>query len=74
MNSRFAAKALSDPATSLFGRYHMGLWNSYGHMASKLATGTKEERIKAAGQLMAAGAAAYLVYPMLDQAVAVYHR
>ncbi len=67
-NSRFIAKFLSDPATSLFGRYHMGLWNSMGHMSRNLVRGTPEERTKAAGQLIASGVMAYLIYPALDNA------
>lgn len=66
--SRFISKALQDPAVSLFGRYHMGIFNTYGNIIKKLVAGSGSQRVQAIGQLMVAGAMAYGMYPLLDKA------
>lgn len=68
--SRTVSQVLADPALSLFGRYHYGLFKSYGHMLSKLLgpSATSQERVRAAGQLLTSAALAYYVYPKLDDA------
>ena len=70
LGSRGAAKGIADPAISAFGRYHMGLWNTYARMGSRMLgpDSTTEQRVKAAGQFMVMGAMAFGIYPLLDKA------
>jgi hypothetical protein len=65
---RFAQFA-QDPALTAFGRYHVGMFNSYANII-KDAVGKHAElgdRVDAAGKLLAMGALAWLVYPVYDK-------
>lgn len=66
---RFLAQALADPATSLFGRYHMDLLRSFTHPVRSILSpsSTPSERIKGVGQAMTMAALAYVAYPALDK-------
>ncbi len=68
LGSRTLQKAITDPAVSFFGRYHGGLWNTYGHLAQHLANGTKEQRVEALGQVIVGAAITGLLYPLMDKA------
>ena len=63
------AKALRDPLLLAFGRYHYAVFNSYAHIV-KDAIGpnaTPQQRMDAAGKMMAMGMLGYAVYPLLDR-------
>lgn len=66
LGSRALSQFFADPAVSLFGPYHIGIWKSYSHMAKGLITGDLNEKTKAAGQLAVMAAMAYFLYPALD--------
>lgn len=68
LGSRFASKFMQDNVTTLFGRYHVGLINSLGHMANDLVgpDATAKQRFDALGNVIALGMFAYLVKPQLD--------
>jgi hypothetical protein len=68
---RFLQQAMVDPRTSLFGRWHMLLMRSMGHIFRD-AIGpdrTPQQRAMAGSQMLTAGALAYAVYPAIDAGV-----
>ena len=66
---RFLSQLLADPRTSLFGRYHMDLLRSFGHVTRSVLgpSSTPTERAKGVGQMLAAAALGYVAYPALDK-------
>lgn len=69
MGSRAAAKALQDPAFSLFGKYLWGNIWSYANIVNRVATGSPAQRRQAVGQLMVAGILLGFAFPALDRAL-----
>jgi hypothetical protein len=70
LGSRLLSVAMQDPLLTIFNRYHYGAMKSWASMVNDLVRGkTGKERWDAVGQWMAAGLAAFVIYPVLDQAV-----
>lgn len=67
------AKFMEDPVPSSFGRYHVGVFNSYATMVHDMLdkSSTGKQRLDAVGNLMALGLLAYMVKPALDKMVQV---
>jgi hypothetical protein len=69
---RTIQQLMTDPRTSLFGRWHMLLMRSMAHVtrnALGFAPGrtlTDAQRIQGVGQLLAAGGLAYVAFPAAD--------
>jgi len=59
---------MQDPALFNFGRYHYGMINSYMNMLKDLLgpTASMQERVDAAGNMMALAMLVYYIYPALD--------
>lgn len=72
-HARFMKKLLSDPALSLFGPYHYGLFHTITNMSNNLIgpNATKAQRIEAAGHWTMALAMMYAVYPALSAGYAM---
>lgn len=66
LGSRAFSLLMQEPAVTAFGRYHYGVWNSYGNVVADLARGSAHERKEAVGNLMALGVLALGVYPLID--------
>jgi hypothetical protein len=66
---RLLSKVFQDPTYSMFGRYHLGLWRSYGNMIKPLIGSqvSSQDKVRAVGQLAMAGVMAYEVYPLMDK-------
>lgn len=69
VGARIAAQVFSEPALTLFGRYHAGIYNSYANIAKDLVHGNGGAKLDAVGNLFAMGLMAFAIYPMLDRAV-----
>jgi hypothetical protein len=69
LGSRAFSQAMADPALTMFGRYHYGMWNSFAHMVHGLTRGTARERFETTGNLLALFALAAVVYPMVSAGV-----
>ena len=68
--SRVLQQVLADPAFSLFGPYHGGMWMTYGHLFKTLlgSAATQQQRTRAFGQLLVGAAITGIVGPLLDEA------
>lgn len=66
---RIMSQVFSDPMVSSFGRYHVGIWNSYANIFKDAFSKESSlgDRVDAAGKMMAMGVLAFAVYPMLDK-------
>jgi len=65
-------RAMSDQRLAIFGRYHMGVFNSLGRMTMDLFKGTPEQRKEALGNVFALAALGFIVKPMLDGLVQTF--
>jgi hypothetical protein len=63
--ARMTSKVAREPAFGAFGPYHTHLIQQLSKMTENVVSGTKEQRIKAAGQIMSMAVGMYLVYPYL---------
>jgi len=63
---RLASMTLQEPSITNFARYHYGMWNSFMHMATDLAKGTRAEKKEALGNVAALAFMGYVIYPVLD--------
>lgn len=68
LGSRMIQKALTNPITTEFSRYHYGIFKSYAHMLNDLfkKNATGKERFDAIGNMMALGVLGFYIYPALD--------
>jgi hypothetical protein len=68
LGNRMVSQAMQDPALFNFGRYHYGMLNSYMNMLKDLLgpTASMQERVDAAGNMMALAMLVYYIYPALD--------
>lgn len=64
--SQTLVRAMSDQRLAMFGRYHMGVFNSLGRMTMDLFKGTPEQRKEALGNVFAVAALGFIVKPILD--------
>ena len=69
LGSRAFAQVMGDPALTMFGRYHYGMWNSFSHMAKDLVRGGGQEKFEALGNLMALFALSAVIYPMISNGI-----
>lgn len=67
---RLAQQFLTDPATSLFGPYHYGVFHTLANMAKNLVKpdATMAERTRTAGQWAVQAAMLFAAYPLLSAA------
>lgn len=71
IGSRGLSKVLQEPGLTNFARYHYGMWNSFMHMATDLAKGTKAEKKEALGNVAALAFMGYVAYDVMD---AIYQK
>ncbi len=64
--SRLFQQFLMDPATSWFGRYHVGLWRSAGNMMNNALNGTSQKRAQALGQMVVLAGLTWGLGPLLQ--------
>lgn len=65
---RVVAQMLTEPALTVFGRYHWGLLNGWANTLRDLIKGNGAAKLDALGNLMAVGLIAFAVHPALDAA------
>lgn len=66
---RIFSQVMQDPMVTSFGRYHVGMFNSYANIAKDALSGSASagDRIDAIGKMMAMAVLAYAVYPVMDK-------
>lgn len=67
MGSRGVQQFMMDPAFTWFGRYHVALARSIGHMINDLAIGAPHERTRAIGQLVVGSLIAFALWPQIEK-------
>lgn len=70
LNSRIVSRFMGSSAASEFGRFHYGVYNSFGHMAKDLVKGTGKQRLDAIGHIVVLGALGMFVWPYLSAGIA----
>jgi hypothetical protein len=59
---------MTEPAATVFGRYHWGIMNSYANTVRDLVKGNGAAKIDALGNLFAMGLLGLVIYPAMDAA------
>lgn len=67
LGSRGLQQFLTDPATTLFGRYKANIFQSFYHMGNGMINGTKAEKAEAFGQMITLGALGLFGFSAVDK-------